>query len=95
MCMIMTMDLPEMTNRVPIESVELSGKGKGTSSAGISLAEIGSNASVLSIVETNVFAWLSSRFPCINAIPFPEDQIEPTYDISSVRVAFSVASNSA
>lgn len=95
MCMIITTDLPEMTNRVPIEPAELSGIGKGTSSAGISLAEIGSNASVLSIVDTNVFAWLSSRFPCTNAIPFPEDQIEPTYDTSSGRVAFPVASISA
>ena len=83
-----------MTNRVPIDPAELSGIGKGTSSAGISVAEMGSNASALSIVETNAFAWFSSTFPCTNAIPLPEDQTEPTYDISSGRVTFFVASSS-
>jgi hypothetical protein len=87
-------NLPEITNRVGIELAEIFGKGKGVNSGGYSSAGIGLNPRVLSIVETNASACFSSRLPCTNAIPFPEDQTEPTYDTRSLRLTSSVAANS-
>ena len=82
-----------MTNRVPLESIELLGKGMGANSGGYSSGDIGLNPRVLSTVETNLKACSSSRLPCTKAIPFPEDQTDETQDTRSLSFASWVAAN--